>query len=63
MPLRAAILSDIKARWHFILFGVIFTVAQVGDHVVGRNVVLARFLSGVGTRNEAGIQKEKLEIS
>ena len=28
-----------KARWHFILFGVIFTVTQVGDHIVGRNVV------------------------
>ena len=39
MPLGAAVLSDIKAHWHFILFGVIFTVAQVGDHVVGRNMV------------------------
>ena len=57
MPLGTAVLSDIKAHWHFILFGVIFTVAQVGDHIVGRNVVLARFLSSVGTRNETGIQK------
>ena len=63
VPLGATVLSDIKARWHFILFGVIFTVAQVGDHIVGRNMVFACFLSGVGTRNEAGIQKEKLEIS
>lgn len=57
MPLGAAVLSDIKARWHFILFGVIFTVTQVGDHVVGRNMVFACFLSCIDTRNEAGIQK------
>ena len=57
MPLGAAILSDIKARWHFILFRVVFTVAQVGDHIVGRNMVFACFLSCIDTRNEAGIQK------
>lgn len=57
MSLGAAVLSDIKARWHFILFGVIFTVTQVGDHIVGRNMVFACFLSCIDTRNEAGIQK------
>ena len=57
MPLGAAVLSDIKAHWHFILFGVIFAVTQVGDHVVGRNMVFACFLSCIGTRNETGIQK------
>ena len=57
MPLGAAVLSDIKARWHFILFGIIFTVTQVGDHIVGRNMVFACFLSCIDTRNEAGIQK------
>ena len=63
MPLGAAVLSDIKAHWHFILFGIIFLVTQVSDHIMGRNVVFARFLSCIDTRNEAGIQQEKLEIS
>ena len=35
----------------------IFTVTQVGDHIVGRNMVFACFLSCIDTRNEAGIQK------
>ena len=56
VPLGAAVLSDIKAHWHFILFRIVLTVTQVGDYVVGRNMVFACFLSGVGTRNEAGIQ-------
>jgi hypothetical protein len=57
VPFGAAVLSDIKARWHFILFGVIFTVTQVGDHIVGRNMVFACFLSCIDTWNETGIQK------
>ena len=57
MPFGAAVLSDIKARWHFILFGMIFTVTQVGDHIVGRNMVFACFLSCIDTRNETEIQK------
>ena len=55
--LEQSVLFDIKARWHFILFGMIFTVAQVGDHIVGRNMVFACFLSCIDTRNETGIQK------
>lgn len=35
----------------------IFTVTQVGDHIVGRNMVFACFLSCIDTRNETGIQK------
>ena len=54
MPLGAAVLSDIKAHWHFILFGVIFTVAQVGDHIVGRNMVFACFLPCIETLEKAG---------
>lgn len=57
MSLGAAVLSDIKARWNLILFRIVLTVTQVGDHVVGRNMVLACFLSCIDTRNEAGIQK------
>ena len=57
MPLGAAVLSDIKARWQFILFGIIFTVSQGGAAVGGRRMVLAGFLSCIDTRNEAGIQK------